>query len=130
MNNRRRCSQSSVVSDASDQDSRHLAVVFFDVLVLDSSSLLSTPYSSRRSTLESLIEPSHGRAMLAERTLIELNTGGGIAKAEGQLRKIFAGNLAYDQEGLVLKAENSGYNDYRSPWVKVRSPVFHNTSEC
>jgi hypothetical protein len=120
-----RYSQSSLVSDASDQGTRHLAVVFFDVLMLDSSSLLSTPYTIRRSILESLIEPSHGQAMLAERTLIALNTTGGIAKAEEELRKIFARVIADHQEGIILKAENGAYNDCRSPWVKVSSPVFH-----
>jgi DNA ligase 4 len=106
-------------SDASDGGSRHLALVFFDVLMLDSSSLLCTPYSTRRSILESLIEVSHGRAMLAERTSIELNTSGGIEEAESGLMKIFAGVIADHQEGVVLKAEKGGYNDWRSPWVKV-----------
>lgn len=57
--------------------------------------------------------------MLAERTLIELDTSGITANAEEQLRKVFAGVIADHQEGVVLKAAGGGYNDPRSPWVKV-----------
>lgn len=113
-------SQASLVSDASDSGVRHLALVFFDVLVLDSVTLLSTPYSSRRSILESLVQPNPGYVMLAERTAIHLNGPRGMQGAGQQLRSAWASTLAECEEGLVLKADDSLYNNYRSPWVKVR----------
>jgi DNA ligase-4 len=109
------------MSDASDNGTRHLALIFFDVLVLDSVSLLTTPYSSRRSILESLIQTRPGHIMLAERTPIVLNGPGDIDHAGEQLRAIWSRIIAECEEGLVLKADEGGYNDYRLPWVKVRT---------
>ena len=108
------------MSDASDNGTRHLAVIFFDVLVLDSVSLLTTPYSSRRSILESLIQTRPGHIMFAERIPIVFNGPGDIDRAGKQLRIIWSRIIAGCEEGLVLKADEGGYNDYCSPWVKVR----------
>jgi len=89
------------MSDASDSGTRHLALIFFDVLVLDSVSLLTSPYSSRRSILESLVQIRPGHIMLAERTPIVLNGPGIIVDAEEQLRAIWARIIAECEEGLV-----------------------------
>ena len=61
----------------------------------------------------------HGRAILAERTPILLNRSSEREKAERELRKVFAGVIADHQEGVVIKAEEGGYGDWRCPWVKV-----------
>jgi DNA ligase-4 len=114
-----RISQCSLLSDASDDDTRHLALVFFDILVLDSVPLLSHPYSVRRTLLESVVERIPGRAMLADRVPIELNRGAG-EEAEKSLRRIFADRIADHQEGIVIKSDEGMYNDRREPWVKVR----------
>jgi DNA ligase-4 len=37
-----------------------------------------------------------------------------------ELYNIFAQHIATCQEGLVLKAEKSMYNDYKKPWVKIK----------
>lgn len=116
-----RGSQTSLVSDASDDNTRHLALVFFDVLILDSTPLLSSPYSARRSILESLIVPIPGRAMLSSRTPIERSGANGLARAEKELRRVFAQHIADHHEGLVLKADDSPYGSTRVPWVKVSS---------
>ncbi|KAF7971295.1 hypothetical protein HWV62_21450 [Athelia sp. TMB] len=110
----------SLASDASDNGTRHLALVFFDVLVLDSKSLLHTPYSSRRALLESVIQITPGHAMLAERFQISLNGPRGIQGAAEQLRDFWATNIAECEEGLVLKGDEGFYNHYRSPWVKLK----------
>ncbi|KAF8892101.1 hypothetical protein BD779DRAFT_1510846 [Infundibulicybe gibba] len=86
------CSQASMITDVSDN--RQLGLVFFDILLLDSFSLLSTPYSRRRDILESLTITIPGSSMLT--------------------------SIANHEEGLVLKAEKSGYNEYGSPWVKLK----------
>jgi hypothetical protein len=57
--------------------------------------------------------------MLAERTPIAPNGPNDIDSADKQLRAIWARIIAECKEGLVLKADDGGYNDYRSPWVKV-----------
>lgn len=112
-------SQASLASDASDNGTRHLALVFFDVLVLDSKSLLRTPYSTRRDLLESVIQIAPGYAMLAERFVIPLNGPRGIHGAAEQLRNIWAKTIAECEEGLVLKGDEGLYNHHRSSWVKV-----------
>ncbi|KAF8625598.1 hypothetical protein AX15_005289 [Amanita polypyramis BW_CC] len=99
-----------------DNGDRHLGVVFFDILVLDSQPLTRLPYSRRRELLESVIEISPGYVFLAERTPIDL-----LAEPpRGKLQAIFAQSIANFEEGIVLKAEQSSYNDSRLPWVKLK----------
>lgn len=90
-------SQCSILSNASDASTRHLALVFFDILYLDGVSLLGEPYSARRALLESVVAPIPGRAMLASRTRV---------RNAIELRDHFAGLVAAC-EGCVLKAEAS-----------------------
>jgi DNA ligase-4 len=92
-----------------------LGLVFFDILFLDFESLLSRSYADRRELLESLLKPSPGKAILAQRYLIDMRTNPG-----NKLYRIFSEHIAACQEGLVLKAEDSRYNDYRKPWVKIK----------
>lgn len=98
-------------------DTRHLGLVFFDVLFLDDVSLLSSPYSARRSILEAIVEPISGYSMFAERTAISLTKG--LAEAEHSLRELFSRLIADHREGIVLKTAESRYNDFKAPWVKV-----------
>lgn len=112
-------SQCSIISDASDCDTRHLSLIFFDVLLVDSQSLLSVPYTRRRALLSSIISPLvPGRVMLAESWPIDMSRG--MNEGARQLREVFAESLAGFEEGLVLKDGNSGWRDWRRPWVKVR----------
>ncbi|KZT70831.1 hypothetical protein DAEQUDRAFT_688765 [Daedalea quercina L-15889] len=117
-------SQCSLISNASDDGARHLALVFFDILFLDDTSLLSSPYSVRRKTLEDLLHLKPGHVMLTERVTIDMGpnaSAGGIeVDAEALLRKVFAAVIADHQEGLVLKADEAPYNDWKMPWVKLK----------
>ncbi|KAH9840015.1 uncharacterized protein C8Q71DRAFT_745448 [Rhodofomes roseus] len=115
-------SQCSLVSNASDDGMRHLALVFFDILVLDGMSLLSAPYSARRATLERLLHLKPGHTMLAERVAIDMRptAAPGVPDPQARLRKVFAEIIANHQEGLVLKADEAPYNDWRMPWVKLK----------
>ncbi|KAF8325927.1 hypothetical protein F5887DRAFT_1065164 [Amanita rubescens] len=101
---------------SNDDRDRHLGLVFFDILVLDSLPLTQLPYSQRRELLESVIETSVGHIFLAERTPIDLTT----ANPERQLQATFAQSIASFEEGVVLKADESTYHDYRLPWVKLK----------
>ena len=108
-------SQCSLRSDASDGGTRHLALIFFDVLLLDSRPLTGLPYYQRRKIMESIILPIPGFSLLAERSPIDLTKG--IDVASVQLKSIFVQALVDHQEGLVLKANEGAY--IKSPWVKV-----------
>lgn len=98
----------------------HLALVFFDILLLDERCLLLSPYSQRRALLESTIVLSPGESMIAGRTPIELEADHDGKRAQQALEKVFAATVADYQEGLVIKAEESRYHDYKMPWVKLK----------
>ncbi|KAJ6457176.1 hypothetical protein C8R47DRAFT_173370 [Mycena vitilis] len=119
-------SQASLMTDVSDD--RHLGLVFFDILMLNSKSLLSVPYSSRRAILESVIKPITGQAILAERTPIALNLTRNDTGLP--LHRVFGDCLARPEEGLVLKAGEAGYNDRRFPWVKLKRDYIPNYGDC
>ncbi|GBE86340.1 predicted protein [Sparassis crispa] len=109
-------SQCSMISNASDGGTRHLALVFFDVLLLDDTSLLSASYSTRRAILESVVTEIPGYSMLAQRTHIDPLT----QDADALLRTVFSKLIADHQEGIVLKADEGRYNERRFPWVKLK----------
>src|ERR1700710_1795348 len=101
--------------DTDISESRHLALVFFDVLMVDSVSLLHSSYSHRHGVLESLITLIPGEVMLAKRFPIDIHPDQ-LDDSLQSLRTVFAENIADHQEGLVLKASESHYNDFRLPW--------------
>ncbi|KAI0369767.1 hypothetical protein BV20DRAFT_1044223 [Pilatotrama ljubarskyi] len=108
--------QCSLISDGSDGDTRHLALVFFDILLLNGVSLLSLPYGQRRAVLERAIRKKPGYAMLAERTCIDMKS----KDPAEELRRVFARVIANHQEGIVIKAGGATYAERRWPWVKVK----------
>ncbi|KAJ3500871.1 hypothetical protein NLJ89_g9598 [Agrocybe chaxingu] len=92
-----------------------LGLVFFDVIILDSESLLFESYASRRRLLENLIEVVPGKAILADRYPVDM-----VQSPLQTLQTIFNEHVSACQEGIVLKADDSRYNDYRKPWVKLK----------
>ncbi|KAF8845163.1 DNA ligase/mRNA capping enzyme [Paxillus ammoniavirescens] len=98
----------------------HLALVFFDVLLIGNASLLNTPYTVRRSMLESVVQEIPCRAIIAERTLVSTGPDLGLEKAAKKLRETWARCIVECEEGLVLKSEESAYADWRLPWVKLK----------
>ncbi|KIL69500.1 hypothetical protein M378DRAFT_69647 [Amanita muscaria Koide BX008] len=106
----------SRTSAAPNEALGHLGLVFFDVMVLDSRSLIHLPYCERRKILESLIQTSTGQIYLAERTPIDLDS----ERSEQKLQAVFAQSITNFEEGIVLKAEESFYNDHNLPWVKLK----------
>lgn len=99
-------------------DGLSLGLVFFDVLFLDSKSLMKTPYSQRRDILERMVKAIPGRCILSTRFLIEV--GEDWNQPSRELAEIFAQSIARGEEGLILKAGESSYNDYKKPWVKIK----------
>lgn len=109
----------SLHSNSSTASTLHLALVFFDVLQVGAASMLNAPYYMRRSLLESIITLVPGRSMVADRTII---IDGQVHEAEGQkrLRETWAKRITECEEGLVLKASDSTYGDWKLPWVKLK----------
>ncbi|KAG0709226.1 DNA ligase/mRNA capping enzyme [Suillus ampliporus] len=109
----------SLHSNASSTSTLHLALVSFDVLQVGAASMLNAPYHMRRSLLESIITPVPGRSMLAERAVV---IDGSVQVLEGQkrLREVWAQRITDCEEGLVLKAGESIYGDWKLPWVKLK----------
>lgn len=86
-------------------------------MYLDSASLCWKSYAQRREVLESLIQQSPGRAILSARYPIDMFNG---AHPEKNLQMIFENHIAAHEEGLILKSEDSKYNDWDKPWVKLK----------
>ncbi|KAF9447719.1 hypothetical protein P691DRAFT_730976 [Macrolepiota fuliginosa MF-IS2] len=117
-------SQLSMMADASQ--SRHLALVFFDILVLDDEPLIFQVYSARRRLLETCVKPIPTKAMISERHNIDMTR----PDPDETLKTIFAEHLANHLEGLVLKADESQYNEIRLPWVKLKKDYIEGFGDC
>lgn len=93
------------LQDSLPHEWEHLMIVFFDVLLLDEEPVLRHCLQERRNLLRDLVQVKAGRSMRSEWSLLDFKTGDGIA----DLKEIFARNLAYRQEGLVLKPLHAPY---------------------
>ncbi|KAF9473357.1 hypothetical protein BDN70DRAFT_885925 [Pholiota conissans] len=113
--------------NSEENEGLSLGLVFFDILYLDSRSLLGMPYSKRRALLEAHIRTEPGKAILADRYPINMSS---TLKAEDTLRRTFAAHIAQHEEGLVLKASDARYNDYRKPWVKLKKDYIPGHGDC
>lgn len=98
----------------------HLALVFFDVLLVGYASFLNVPYAMRRSVLESAVREIPGRAIIAKRELISCGPETSIENASQRLREVWAQKIVDCEEGLILKAGESVYEDWKLPWVKLK----------
>lgn len=85
-------------------------------MMLNSRSLLQTPYRERREILESIITIIPGSSILASRAPIDMKRNSGAE----ELRGVFSRAIANLEEGLVLKSDSSSYNNFRKPWVKLK----------
>lgn len=87
-------------------------IVYYDVLLIDSESLLNQRQSQRFKRLEQLVRTEKGKAELVQRQLISLSRSNGVT----QLREAFARCIVARDEGLVLKPDEP-YFDF-SPEAK------------
>ncbi|KAK5119847.1 hypothetical protein LTR85_007173 [Meristemomyces frigidus] len=88
-----------------EQDSQahaheHLAIVFFDLLLLDDEVVMTRPVEERRVWLRELYTKMRGRAMGAEWKIVDFGDPG---RAKKLLVQQFAASIAQRCEGLVLK---------------------------
>ncbi|KAK9898304.1 hypothetical protein P389DRAFT_166732 [Cystobasidium minutum MCA 4210] len=113
---------------------RHLALVFFDLLLLNGESLVFEPYTRRRAALEAIITPIQGYVQLAERTRLDFQSLT-LDIAKEQLIRTFAKCIVNRNEGLMIKPANSLYNDSRPShkWIKLKRdyiPGLGDTVSC
>lgn len=87
-------------------------IVYYDVLMIDSESLLNQRHSQRFKRLEQLVRTEKGKAELVQRQVVSLSRSNGVA----QLREAFARCIVSRDEGLVLKPDEP-YFDF-SPEAK------------
>ncbi|KAK4047009.1 hypothetical protein OIV83_005695 [Microbotryomycetes sp. JL201] len=97
----------------------HLMAVWFDVLLVDTESLLEVPYHQRRARLAKLIKEIHGFSQLAHVEMIDFRRK---QKGLQLLREVFAHTIAMRGEGVMVKPALSVYNDLRPNmrWIKLK----------
>jgi len=99
-------------------------IVFFDVMLIDESSVLHQNYEQRRCRLEEVINAIPGRAELVTSKMFDFSS----RSAPHQLVEALATAFAHRWEGYVLKPINEPYvslqsqfnGDYRSCWIKLK----------
>ncbi|KZT61412.1 hypothetical protein CALCODRAFT_9671 [Calocera cornea HHB12733] len=112
--------QDSLVSNGTASDTRHFMLVFFDILHLNGQNLLDRPYEHRRLVLKQLITPISGFSRVARSVMI-LRKGPKASAALDTLEHHFKRETAHNkEEGIVLKAGDSVYNDRHKPWIKIK----------
>ncbi|KAF2170910.1 hypothetical protein M409DRAFT_18883 [Zasmidium cellare ATCC 36951] len=98
----------SIGTDADSQphDHEHLAIVFFDLLLLDDEVVMNRPVNERRNWLRETYLKIPGRAIGAEWRTVDFSD---IESGEEKLLQQFAAAIARRTEGLVLKPLNVPY---------------------
>lgn len=86
-------------------------IVYYDVLLIDSESLLNQRQSQRFKRLEQLVRTEKGKAELVQRQMISLSRSNGVA----QLREAFARCIVARDEGLVLKPDEPYFDFSHEP---------------
>ncbi|KAI9827687.1 MAG: hypothetical protein M1819_006887 [Sarea resinae] len=111
--------------DSPPQAYEHLMLIFFDVLLIDNDPVLNKRYSSRRNHLISLINPSPGRAAIAEQEDVHFSSPDALKR----VRKAFGQGIVARWEGFVLKPFDEPYfplkrggssQHYAGCWIKLK----------
>ncbi|KAI1138781.1 hypothetical protein F5Y05DRAFT_350720 [Hypoxylon sp. FL0543] len=87
--------------DSQPQDSEHLMIIYYDVLMIDNESMLAVRHSERFRRLSELITCRKGCAELVQREIIRFSR----PSAASKLREAFAKCIVSRSEGLVLKPD-------------------------
>lgn len=72
------------------------------------------------------MQPIPHHALFSKRTLLEPQR----ESLTAHLCEVFADAISNHEEGLVLKASNSRYNDTSLPWVKVKRDYIPGLGDC
>lgn len=110
--------------DSMPKAHEHLAIVFFDLLLLDEEVVMNKPINERRDWLRVAYKKIHGRAMGAEWTKVDFAQP---ERAKRLFLQHFAMSNAKRCEGLVLKPCDVPYfsieahpADYRHSYIKLK----------
>lgn len=110
--------------DSMPKAHEHLAIVFFDLLLLDDEVVMNRPIDERRDWLRVTYKKIHGRAIGAEWTKVDFAKP---EKAKRLLMQHFSMSNAKRCEGLVLKPCDVPYfsieahpADYRHSYIKLK----------
>lgn len=104
--------------DSQPKPHEHLAIVFFDLLLLDEEVVMTKPVEERRTWLREVYAKIGGRAMGAEWKIVDFKEAD---YAKKMLVQQFAASIAERCEGLVLKPCGAPYFDLDpSPDTRTR----------
>lgn len=87
-------------NDSLAKDFDHLAIVFFDLLLLDDKIIMNKPVDERRNWLREIYKKIGGRAWSAEWKIVDFSD---VQSARKRLTEQFAASIADRCEGLILK---------------------------
>ncbi|KAK0739580.1 hypothetical protein B0T21DRAFT_362899 [Apiosordaria backusii] len=106
----------------------HLMIVYYDILMLDDTSLLSVKHSDRFQKLKDVITVVPGHSALVKRILIDSDR----RTAKSDLRRAFAKCITARAEGLVLKSDDPYFDfdtmrrPYRCCAIKLKKEYIGN----
>lgn len=117
--------------DSPPSANEHLAIVFFDLLLVDEQVTMRESVEQRRKCLRQVCVDVPGRAMRAEWKLIDFTSP---TKAKKSLIEQFAMSIARRHEGLVLKACGVPYmsfsDDKSHGYIKVKKDLMNMGDEA
>lgn len=110
-------------ADSQAHAHEHLAIVFFDLLLLDDEVVMNKPVNERRQWLRETYKKKHGRAWSSEWVVVDFAS----SRARRRLAEQFAMSIAQRCEGLVLKPCGVPYfsmgasgQDYQRSFIKLK----------
>ncbi|EME43288.1 hypothetical protein DOTSEDRAFT_100177, partial [Dothistroma septosporum NZE10] len=112
------------IADSQARACEHLAIVFFDILLLDDEIVMNAPVETRRQRLREAYRKIHGRALGAEWKKIDFTD-----REHGRRKLIeqFGHAIGRRCEGLVLKpcgvpyfSLDSSPDDYKHSFIKLK----------
>jgi DNA ligase-4 len=111
-------------TDSPPEQGDHLAIVLFDILLLDDEIIMKKPVDERRKRLREVCRAIPGRSMRAEWTLIDFNE---TEKAKRRLVTQFAMSIAKRHEGLILKPCDEPYitlsREHQKSYIKLKKDL-------
>ncbi|KAF2860402.1 DNA ligase/mRNA capping enzyme [Piedraia hortae CBS 480.64] len=106
--------------DSPVHEHEQLAIVFFDLLLLDDEVVMARSVEERRAMLRKVYAKIHGRVMGAEWKIVDF----AAPTARSTLERHFAASIAQRCEGLVLKPCGEPYfplvGETARPFIKVK----------
>lgn len=105
-------------------DGRHLFILLFDIMMINSTSFLDVPLQERRKRLQQLVRPKKSHLELSPFNLIKGNDW-------KFLEDLYTTSLSRRQEGLVVKRASSPYVPWsRDNCFKIKQDYIEGFGDC